>query len=171
MGRRRRRARGDHGAVLVEFALTAPLMLALVFAIIDFGTIYFEQLTLRNDTQASARLAAVANFGTDSTCATQGGAWSGNSLRLLCQTKNAIQINDKHNIRVKIALPDSTGFAKGNRLLLCTQYAASSVTGAYGPVLNGKVLTSKSTIRIETAGTLAPAEENSPAGGDWSFCS
>lgn len=53
-----RRAR-DRGAAAVEFALVLPLLLLLVFGIIDFGRALNAQLTLTQAAREGVRLAAL----------------------------------------------------------------------------------------------------------------
>src|SRR5215472_333163 len=58
--RRGRRVRGgDRGAAAVEFALLLPLLLLLVFGIIDFGRAINAQITLTQAARTGARLAAL----------------------------------------------------------------------------------------------------------------
>jgi Flp pilus assembly protein TadG len=58
-----RRASGqaarDRGAAAVEFALLLPVLLLLVFGIIDFGRALNAQITLTQAAREGARLAAV----------------------------------------------------------------------------------------------------------------
>ncbi len=56
---RRRRAEGDAGASAVEFALVAPLLLILVFGIIDLGRAYSTLNQLAASAREGARYAAV----------------------------------------------------------------------------------------------------------------
>ena len=49
----------DRGAAAVEFALVLPLLLLIVFGIIDFGRLLNAQLTLTQAAREGARLAAV----------------------------------------------------------------------------------------------------------------
>lgn len=51
--------RNEKGQALVEFALVLPLLLALVCGIIDFGWIYYNQITLNNAAREGARYAVV----------------------------------------------------------------------------------------------------------------
>src|SRR5207247_2464811 len=53
----RGRARGDRGAALVEAAVVLPLVLLLVFAIIEFGFTFKDLLTVTSATRAGARTA------------------------------------------------------------------------------------------------------------------
>ena len=49
----------DRGSVAVEFALLLPLLLLLVFGIIDFGRALNAQITLTQAAREGARLAAL----------------------------------------------------------------------------------------------------------------
>jgi Flp pilus assembly protein TadG len=49
----------DSGAAAVEFALVLPVLLLVVFAIIDFGRMYWEQVTLTSAAREGVRIAAL----------------------------------------------------------------------------------------------------------------
>lgn len=49
----------DRGATAVEFALTLPILLLLVFGVVDFGRALFTQVTLTQAAREGARLAAL----------------------------------------------------------------------------------------------------------------
>ncbi len=55
---RRRR----HGQTLVEFALTLPILLVLLFGIIEFGRIFQAWVTLQNAARAAARYATTGQY-------------------------------------------------------------------------------------------------------------
>ncbi len=55
-----RHARRDRGAAAVEFALLLPMLLLLVFGLIDFGRALNAQITLTQAAREGARLAALA---------------------------------------------------------------------------------------------------------------
>ena len=55
--------RGERGAALVEAAIVTPLLLMLVFGIIEFGFAFKDTLTLANGSRSGARVASAA--GTD----------------------------------------------------------------------------------------------------------
>jgi Flp pilus assembly protein TadG len=57
----RPRRRGDEGAAAVEFALVLPILLMIIFAIIDFGRMFNAQLVLDDAARETARAAAVLN--------------------------------------------------------------------------------------------------------------
>jgi Flp pilus assembly protein TadG len=58
----RHAARGaaDRGAAAVEMALLLPLLLVLVFGIVDFGRALNQQITLTSAAREGARLAALS---------------------------------------------------------------------------------------------------------------
>lgn len=49
----------DRGAAAVEFALVLPVLLLMLFGIIDFGRLYNAQITLTQASREGARLAAL----------------------------------------------------------------------------------------------------------------
>lgn len=63
-----RRTADDRGASAVEFALVVPLLLLLVFGIINFGIIFSQQLTLNNAVREGARRAVVNDPGSPRSC-------------------------------------------------------------------------------------------------------
>jgi Flp pilus assembly protein TadG len=54
-----RTARSDRGAAAVEFALVLPVLLLVIFGIIDFGRMLYTKITLTQAAQAAARATAV----------------------------------------------------------------------------------------------------------------
>jgi len=55
-----RRRRNEEGQALIEFALVLPLLLLLVFGIIQFGILFNNYITLTDAVRAGARQAAVS---------------------------------------------------------------------------------------------------------------
>ena len=49
----------ESGQAMVEFALVLPILLALLCGIIDFGWVYYNQITLNNAAREGARYAVV----------------------------------------------------------------------------------------------------------------
>jgi Flp pilus assembly protein TadG len=54
-----KQGRRERGASLVEFALLAPLLILLVFGIIEFSWAFAQNLNVRHGAREGARLAAV----------------------------------------------------------------------------------------------------------------
>jgi Flp pilus assembly protein TadG len=59
----RRRLTCERGSQLVEFALVAPLLLLVVFGIVDFGFMFREYEALTNAAREGARVAALPGYG------------------------------------------------------------------------------------------------------------
>lgn len=49
------------GQTLLEFALVVPVFFMLVFAIVDFGHLFYLEMTLQNAVQDAGRFAATGN--------------------------------------------------------------------------------------------------------------
>ena len=60
----KRRLDGEHGAIAVEFAIILPVLLLLVFGIVDFGHAYYLKHVLQNSCREGARYAT--RYQTDS---------------------------------------------------------------------------------------------------------
>jgi hypothetical protein len=60
-----RRGRGDGGAALLEFAFIAPVLFLLIFGMIDFGWLFFQNLDTRHAARETARLVATAGGTSD----------------------------------------------------------------------------------------------------------
>lgn len=57
--RARRRRRGDQGAAAIEFALVVPVMLVIVFGIMQFGFAFVQSASLANGARQGARYGVV----------------------------------------------------------------------------------------------------------------
>ncbi len=58
----------DRGAAVVEFAIVVPVLLLILFGLIDFGRLFFVQLSAKNAVREAARTWVVAD--TDMTLVT-----------------------------------------------------------------------------------------------------
>jgi Flp pilus assembly protein TadG len=56
-----RRLRSEHGQSLVEFAAVAFLLFELVFGVMDFGRVFFTQMTLQHAVREAGRFAVTGN--------------------------------------------------------------------------------------------------------------
>ena len=57
------RRRDGRGAAAVEFALVLPLLIAIVFGIIDYGIFFSNSLAVRQGTREGARQAVIGGAG------------------------------------------------------------------------------------------------------------
>jgi Flp pilus assembly protein TadG len=53
--------KGERGSAFVEFALVAPILLLLMFGVLDFGRLFFTQLTLQHALREAGRFAVTGN--------------------------------------------------------------------------------------------------------------
>lgn len=58
------KGRGDGGAAAVEFALVLPLLLMLIFGVIDFGRMMHAQLVVAEAAREAARASALVDNAT-----------------------------------------------------------------------------------------------------------
>lgn len=175
-----RAPRGERGASLIEFTLILPLLVALLFGIVDFGWIYNEQINLRQGVREAARQGAVAETGGDSTCGLVGATGSDNVKELMCLAKDRIGLDDTR-VRVKVSFPPAglypantsgIGDPIGNSMLVCAAADIDSLSGVYGALLDGQVSRAKVEFRIEEAtGEVELEGQETPLDGDdWSWC-
>ncbi len=59
---RQSKTQKERGQTFVEFALALPILLVILFGIIQFGIAFHDYITLTDATRAGARKAAVARF-------------------------------------------------------------------------------------------------------------
>lgn len=76
MNRSRQLSAGeDSGAAAVEFALVLPLLLLLVFGIMDFGRAYNMQIALTQAAREGVRVAALGGSGSEASDRTEAAAF------------------------------------------------------------------------------------------------
>jgi Flp pilus assembly protein TadG len=60
----KRLSKAEHGAELIEFAMTFPLLLLVVMGIIDFGLLFQQYEVLTNAAREGARVSVLPGYGT-----------------------------------------------------------------------------------------------------------
>ena len=115
----RARSRGtgtERGAALVEFALVVPLLLILIFGIVETGFIFSQQLEVRHGAREGARLAAV-NYGADAAIAAEVcdrmNFTGDESTTTVTITKTGSSIGDTAEVSVSATYSSLTGFLDG----------------------------------------------------------
>ncbi len=151
--RARESRRGQRGATLVESAIILPLLFAVLFGMVDFGTTLSSVLDIRHGAREGARLAAV-NYTGGSTSV--GASQSSVMITEICRRMDA-----GPGTTVTLTLGEGTtavaSGSVGRDATVQIQRPSSSLTGMYGPLLNGKTLKSKVTTRIEVKSTWTTA--------------
>ena len=183
MTRRRRRhgcSRQDRGAAAVEFALVTPLLLIMLFGIVDYGIWFSDSISARQAVRDGARNGAVESFGACPATVTGNDA---DLHKLACTIEARMdQISGATYVRVLIRqdpLPTSTTdvtWKPGVTLRVCaiTQHTALL---PFVPFPAGGIAKTRVDIPIEqaagaAAGTrISYTAEAPPAGTDWaSWC-
>jgi len=134
--------RDERGANLVEFVLILPLLVLLVFGIIEFGVNFDRKIGVNHAAREGARAAIVGNTpgcDEDSDPDTLSGA------DVKCFVQDRLGLSDS-NTQVEVVVPDS---GVGEPIKVCVQYPAESITLLFAPLLNGAELRSSATMRIE----------------------
>jgi Flp pilus assembly protein TadG len=162
----------EHGAAAVEFALVVPLLLAVMFGIIDYGLWFSDSLSVRQGVDEGARAAVVNDFGR---CTTGSAA-----ARTACVVKDRISANGgTAYVRVVVTGPATSSgpgaaddWTKGGQLLVCGVVKETGLTGLT-PMPKDGLITSTVTKRVEV--TNAPATvpayaDTLPSGATWDWC-
>lgn len=158
------RRRTDRGAAAVEFALVLPVLLALVFGILDYGRLFYDSIGIRQGAREAARQAVVQRV--SSACASQ----STFGAQIACMAKGSSDILIGTPV-VYVPAP-SPAWAQGGALVVCIQ-AKEQGTGLV-PFPTGGIIRTRTTMSIEvgTAPTTAVTyQDAAPSGSDWSWCS
>jgi Flp pilus assembly protein TadG len=164
-----RRRGADRGAAAVEFALVTPLLLVILFGIIDYGIWFADSISARQAVRNVARQGAVEQFGS---CG--GGSDLGN---LACTLR--AQMNEMSGTtRVRVAVADNPDGASGGtwtqgatlRICAMTQHQALL---PFVPLPNDGITTTRVDMPIESAVGTAPRTTVTDApftGYTWSWC-
>ena len=67
--RKRVTLRGEGGQTAVEFAIVVPILLLVVFAVVQFGMVFNNNVTLTDAVRAGARVGTVSRLAPDPTAA------------------------------------------------------------------------------------------------------
>lgn len=147
--------RRDEGASAVEFVLILPILLILVFGIIDYGWWFGETLGLRSGVREAARLGVVNEI-------TAGGN-SADAVKAVMLERSPQLTSDATNLAVAVRLygPGATGEipGTGSTLLVCAKFPGESISGmgdALYPFPEDHVATAA--MRMEKTTVLADSE-------------
>lgn len=138
MARRTRMgSRRERGVSLVEFALVAPLLFALLFGTVEFGWAFYQELNVRHGAREAIRLAAV-----DASPANGESNQVRNIAREVC---NRMDAEPGGGVLVTI----DAGTAIGEEVTVTVRKPLRQLTGMFSVALNGIVLGSTVGTRLE----------------------
>lgn len=170
MGRRRgtRGPQHERGTTIVEAAIVIPLLMTVLFGIIEFGFAYNDYLSLRSAAREGARMAAVDNGCVGgATCATYGPTTQRDNLLDKTLTKVS-DLSTAKDVAVSVWLPDGSG-AVGNDVAVSLSTHMKSRTGLFAPIIDPITLKATAKMRLEqkptfTAGTSCSDTNGTKAG-------
>ena len=172
---RRGYGRHDRGAAAVEFALVVPLLLLLVFGIIDYGRFFFDSVSLRQGAREGARQAVVLKYG--SCTGPSVGAKIACSARLASDITMGTPLVYIPALPVApVTTPVTPNWAQGAQLLVCMQ--SKEVGTQFVPFPADGILKTKTymSIEVDTAPVdIDPTYSSDDAavaaiGSNWSWC-
>jgi Flp pilus assembly protein TadG len=133
MRRRGFRYRRDSGQALVEFTLLIPVLLFILFAIVQFGSLYNHYESITNGTRAGARMAVVSRLAGDPV-----------GVAVQAVRDSAPQLNQSDlNVTISPAPPWTTG----QQVTITATYPYS--LDLFGFVVKSGTLTSTTKERVE----------------------
>ena len=134
----KKKLKNEKGQAMVEFALVLPILLFVVCGIIDFGWLFFNQLSLDNACREGARYAAVCSENEE------------------CETMTADHINNiiapvLDDVKITITYTDLSDKLNGD-VVVNLEADMRILTPVLG-IINGsqtKTLTSEVVMKVET---------------------
>jgi hypothetical protein len=160
--------RGDRGASAVEFALVAPILLAIVLGIVDYGLWFSDGLAVKSATREAARAAAADDL--DSRCA------GSRTERAVCRARWHIDPDGEREMAGTARVVGPTGtldeWKPGSAVIVCMMLRVDSLTG-FTPMPSDGVVRSNVAMTVEEpdlAESVEPALEDPLPGTDWSWC-
>lgn len=154
VGAARRRGRGDRGVALVEFAIIMPVLFALLFAVIEFGSAYFQQLDIRHGAREGVRLLAVN--------ATPTNAETSQVKKIAREACTRMDVDAGTTVQMVVALNgglvadpggDATPYDIGDEVTITVSKELDQVTGFLDIFLKDITITSTVKTRLEQAAT------------------
>lgn len=149
MTSRSKKRNSEKGAAAVEFALVVPLLLSLLFGIIEFGWAYGQLLDVRHGAREGARLISVNDFpagqsADDTTAAEQ----STHLVTTICE-----RMDLTNDAEITLAFENSAAISAGGTVLITVAAPLQTITGWFDPMIGSKTLTSSLEVRLEQEAT------------------
>lgn len=139
-----RHARGlDRGAAVVETAIVAPIVLLLLFGIIEFGMLFGQRLDVSQGAREGARLASV-NYSSSGTAT--GAAQTSEIITSVC---TRLPIADSASVAIAMS-----GAAVGDTVTVTVTSPFAPITGVYDTWLASRTLRTDVTSRLEQVPTF-----------------
>jgi len=152
----------------VEFALVSVVFFLLLFGILQYGLYFNDALNTRQGVREAVRQ-GVVQMPVANDCGSAGVTWT----KLECYTEDEVGALTGDTM-VHIAVPDTGGWKKPNKLIVCAAVRSAGVFGLV-PMPNDGVIMSKTAMSIEQDSAppsgSPPNTDADPSGNSWSWCS
>jgi Flp pilus assembly pilin Flp len=169
----------EEGAAAVEFALVLPVLILILFGIIDYGLYFGDALDTRSGVASATRQAIVDNF--DRTCSGPP-SLTVDTGNLICMVESrTAPLAGKTYVDVILPTDPSnpgsnvTGWYAGGSIVVCEATAVTGVTG-YVPLPRNGVVHTRLVAEIEqhpdttTSPLIDPGGADATPPGGWSWC-
>jgi Flp pilus assembly protein TadG len=159
--RGRKSNRSESGTALVEMAIVIPLLLLLVFAILDFGMFLYRDISLTQGVREAGRQGAVALYNGGNAACNVGTPTD--NLKCLAKQRSGVS-----GMAVYVIAPTNK---VGAAFAVCATYQSSALTGLTQPFLP-KFMHTETIMRLEQAPTigLTTGGDTDPEGNGWASC-
>ncbi len=128
--------RNQRGQAVVEMALVLPILIMLIFGIVEFGRILNTYMIVTNLSREGAREGAVGGTDTEITNAVQNGT-------------NADQF-DTGLMSITIDPPAMSERPRGSAVKVTVSYPVDIIAPVIGPIIGDPfIVTSQTTMRVE----------------------
>ncbi|ACX52170.1 TadE family protein [Ammonifex degensii KC4] len=125
--------REEKGQAAVELALTLPLLLLILFALVEFGRVFFAYLVITNAAREGARLAAVG----------------GSDVAIVDRVKDAAAGLEQGKLQVEVS-PSAPDRVSGTTAVVKVSYPVNLLLPLPPGVLpNPVVLKAQASMRVE----------------------
>ena len=131
MNTKRNRIRDEQGQTMAEFAIVLPILIVLLFGIVQFGILFNNYVTLTDAARAGARAAAVSR---------QSGDPSGTATAAVRSSANDLN-------QAKLGVSVSSSWAPGSQVTVQATYPYA--ISLLGWVVSSGSLTTKTTEAVE----------------------
>lgn len=146
--RRHRRAKGDKGVALVEFAIVMPLLFLIIFGVIEFGNAFFQSSDVRHGARETSRLVAVNYDPTIPSACSSVAAPNQQSCAIIVEACLRMDAGSATTVSFT-----STGKAVGDTATITVSKPLQTLTGFLDSFIGGKTLSSAIDTRLELNGT------------------
>lgn len=140
----------DRGAAVVEFAIVVPLLLTLVFGIIEFGWTFGQHLDVRHGAREASRLVAVDYLPRSVDPSTVSAA--DHAAYIVDATCDRMDLADDSDVTLSL---DGGGGTVGEFVEVTVKSELQTITGWFDAILGSKELESTVSTRVEQEATWA----------------